>query len=74
MSYELGVTFLNIIVMMFDPRVSVIIECPLNDLFHDLVYVILTSRTAVSEMVDNDWPLVKSKDGHFLEKSRQLTN
>ena len=56
---------------VLQPRVSINIECPLNGLFHDLVNIILTSRTADSEMVDNnnDWPLVKSKDQHFLEKS-----
>ena len=30
-----------------------IIECPLNDLFHDVVTVILTSQMGVSEMVVN---------------------
>ena len=56
---------------VLQPRVGIIIECPLNGLFHDLVNIILTSRTADSEMVnydnDNDWPLVKSKDQHFLK-------
>ena len=37
----------------FTPREGVIIECPLNDLFHDVVTVILTSRMGVSEMVVN---------------------
>ena len=36
-----------------DAREGVIIECPLNDLFHDVVTVILTSRMGVSEMVMN---------------------
>ena len=35
---------------------------PLNDLFHDIVTIILTSRMAVSELDndddDDDWPLV----------------
>ena len=30
-----------------------IIECPLNDLFHDVVAVILTSQMDVSEIVLN---------------------
>ena len=30
-----------------------IIECPLNDLFHDVVTIILRSRMGVSEMVVN---------------------
>ena len=30
-----------------------IIECPPNDLFHDVLTVILTSRMGVSEMVVN---------------------
>ena len=37
-------------------------KCPLNDLFHDVVTIILTSQTAVSELDneddDDDWPLV----------------
>ena len=37
-------------------------ECSLNDLFHDVVTVILMSRTAISELDndddDDDWPLV----------------
>ena len=36
------------------PRVSIIIHCPQKDLFNDLVNVILMSRTAGSELVDND--------------------
>ena len=48
-------------------RVGVIIDCSQKYLFHDLMNIILTSRIAVSEMVDNnnnnDWllavPLVK---------------
>ena len=35
------------------PREGVIIECPLNDFFHDAVNVILMSRMGVSEMVVN---------------------
>ena len=37
-----------------------IIEWPLNGQFHDARDVILTSRTDVREMVDDDdeWPLV----------------
>ena len=35
------------------PREGVIIECPLKWQFHDLVTVILTSRTAVSRVVEN---------------------
>ena len=35
------------------PSKGVIIECPLNDLFHDIMTVILTSRIGVSEMVGN---------------------
>ena len=34
-------------------REGVIIECPLNDLFHELVIDVLTSRTDVSEVVEN---------------------
>ena len=44
------------------PREGVIIEWPLNGQFHDACDVILTSRTDVREMVDDDhddqWPLV----------------
>ena len=44
------------------PREGVIIECPLNGQYHDARDVILTSRTDVREMVDDDdddeWPLV----------------
>ena len=41
-------------------REGVIIKCPLNGPFHDAHDVILTSRTDVREMVDDDdeWPLV----------------
>ena len=39
-----------------------IIECPLNGQYHDARDVILTSRTDVREIVDDDdndkWPLV----------------
>ena len=39
-----------------------IIECPLNGQYHDARDVILTSRTDIREMVDDDdddeWPLV----------------
>ena len=38
---------------LLEPREGVIIECPLNDLFHNVVTVILTSRMGVSEMVVN---------------------
>ena len=41
---------------------GIIIECPLNGLFHDARDVILTSPMAGCEMVNNDndsaWPLV----------------
>ena len=42
-------------------RVGLIINCPQKDLFHNLVTVIITSQTVVSEMVDkdNEWLLVK---------------
>ena len=47
------------------PRVGIFIECPLDGLFHIACDIILTSRAAVSEMVDNDddnaWPLVAPK-------------
>ena len=33
-------------------REGVIIECPLNDLFHELMIDVLTSRTDVSEVVE----------------------
>ena len=36
----------------FFPRVGIIIECPLNGLFHDLMNIIITSQVAISEMVD----------------------
>ena len=43
-------------------REGVIIEWPLNGQFHDARDVILTSRTDVREMVDDDdddeWPLL----------------
>ena len=44
----------------------VIINYPQKDLFHDLIGVIINSRTVVSEMVDkdndNEWPLAEKKD------------
>ena len=36
------------------PREGVIIECPQNGLFHNLVTVILTPQTAISEMINHD--------------------
>ena len=45
----------------FEAREGVINECSLNGQFHDARDVIITSRTDVREMVDdddvNDWPL-----------------
>ena len=45
---------------------------PLNDLFHDVVTVILKSQMAVSELDNDDdvdnWPLVVQKYRHLLEK------
>ena len=38
---------------IFESREGLIIKCPLNDLFHDVVTIILTSRMGVSEMVVN---------------------
>ena len=35
------------------PKEGVIIECPQNGLFHDLMNVILTSWAAVSEMIND---------------------
>ena len=35
-------------------RESVIFECPLNGLFHDIMTVIITSRMAVRESDDDD--------------------
>ena len=51
--------------MLFSKE-GVIIKCPLNDLFHNVVTFILTSQMAVSELDndddddddDDDWPLV----------------
>ena len=37
----------------FLPRVGIIIEYPLNGLFHDLVNIIIMSQVAISEMLDN---------------------
>ena len=55
-----------------DPREGAIIKCPPNGLFHDLVTVIITPRTVISEMVnndkDNDWPLVVQKCHYTLLK------
>ena len=34
----------------FTPREGVIIECPLNELFHDVVIVILTSRMVINQI------------------------
>ena len=55
---------------MYQGKEGVIIEYPLNGLFHNLVTDIITSQTVISEVVDNKngWPLVTSKDQHFLEK------
>ena len=53
-------------------REGVIIECPLNDLFHDVVTVILTSCMGVSEMVvnvGNTYTLKRTLfDGKMTEK------
>ena len=53
----------------FLARVGVIIDFSQKDLFQDLVTIILTSRMAISEMVDNDndidWPLIRAKYQHF---------
>ena len=38
----------------FEPRVGVIIKCPLHGLFHEACYIILTSQTAVRELDDDD--------------------
>ena len=38
----------------FRARESVIIECPLNGLFHDLVTVIITAQMAIRELDDDD--------------------
>ena len=63
-------------------REGVIIECPLNDLFHDVLTVILKSQMGVSEMVVNVGNVViviygiihsMRADRHFSEKSRLLT-
>ena len=35
-------------------REGVIIECPLNGLFHDVVTIIITSGMAVRELEDDD--------------------
>ena len=47
------------------PRVGVIIDCPQcpqNDIFHDPLGVIITSRMAIRKVVDHDhdheWPLL----------------
>ena len=44
---------MNDVIEQNSPREGVIIENPLNDLFHDVVTVILTSRMGISEMVVN---------------------
>ena len=36
------------------PKEGLIIECPLDGLFHDVVTVIITSRMAVWELEDDD--------------------
>ena len=58
------------------PREGVIIECPLNDLFRDIVTVILTPQMGVSEMVVNVGNVVtviyRIIHSHFSEKSRLL--
>ena len=38
----------------FEPREGVIIKCPLIDLFHYLVTVIITPQMAVRELDDKD--------------------
>ena len=47
------------------PRVGIIIECP-----HSIVIIIITSRTGVSEMVDDNddeaWPLVTQKHQYMI--------
>ena len=35
-------------------RVSVIVDCPQMDLFHNLKNIIITPRIAISELVDNN--------------------
>ena len=53
---------MNFVLSCLGPREGVIIQWPLNGQFHDARGVILTSRTDVREMVDDDdddeWPLV----------------
>ena len=39
---------------VFISREGVIIECPIYDLFHDIVTVIVKSQIVVIEVVDND--------------------
>ena len=41
----------KIIVLLHKPRGGVIIECPLNELFHDVVTVIVTSQMVVSQIL-----------------------
>ena len=52
-------------------RQGIIIECPLNGLFHDAHDVILSSWMGGSEMADNvndnEPPLVAMKCRHFNE-------
>ena len=49
----MSINIVNTIPTPTPSREGIIIECPLNDLFHDVVTVILTSRMGVSEMVVN---------------------
>ena len=56
-----------------EPREGVIIWSPQNGLFQDLMNVILTSQTGISEMVndddDDEWPL-----GKILKELKTLVN
>ena len=46
---------------MYLPREGVIIECPLNYLFHDVVTVIITCRN-VRIMGNDDWEMTVSEN------------
>ena len=52
-----------------ESREGVIIECPLNDLFHDVVTAILASQMGISEMVMNVGNVVTMMYG--IIRSRQ---
>ena len=68
------------VVVVSVAREGMIIECPLNDLFHNFVTLILTSQMGVSEMVVNIgnvvtmiYGIIHSRQTVYIYKHRKCT-